>query len=125
MTKQQDYAIDQYDLCCSLLEIDPSHKANCPTLWDAIREIIKERDSLNEALAAANQRADESLAAAIKDGIAATPERILTDEVVAAIRCPVPLGQFTRLLKGWPADTTCDQYGQWFRILKPTPPTDH
>lgn len=118
MTAQQNYAETQHDLCCSLLGLNASHNAPGETLWDRITSLLKEREELATKLQSANQRADESLLSAIKQGIAATPERVLTEEVLAAFRLPIRASQLTHICKGWPDDVQCDQYGEWFRILK-------
>jgi len=49
---------------------------------------------------------------------AATPCPILTDEVIAAHRLPIPLKAMSAICSAAPADSLCTQRGQWLVILR-------
>lgn len=119
MTPQQDYAETQHDICCTLLGIAPQHDSKGPTLWDAIRDLIKERDELKAAHAAAVESADSGLLDAVKQGIAATPDRTLSDDVLGAFRMPLPVSYFSHIHRCFPKNSRCTQRGEWFFIIKP------
>ena len=56
---------------------------------------------------------------AIREGIAKAPaDTILTADVLAAHRLPIPVSRFGTIMKGYPADTQCTQRGEWFLILR-------
>lgn len=113
MTEQQDYAVTQHDSCCELLGLNSANDAAVPTLWDAIRDLIARNQTLKTELEAAACLHD-----AVKQGIATTPDRTLTDDVLAAFRMPIPLSRAGHMLKGWPPKTSCTQRGDWFLIVK-------
>jgi hypothetical protein len=119
MSDQLQHAETQHDLCCSLLGINPSFDAPGSTLYDAVSELIKLREELQAQLAVASQLGDQALKDAVAQGIAMTPDRTLTDEVLAAIRLPVSAKHFGKICQAFPEDARCDQYGPWFRIIKP------
>jgi hypothetical protein len=119
MTEQQDYAETQHELCCTLLGIAPQHDSKGPTLWDAIRDLIKERDTLKTDHTSLAEKTDAALLDAVKQGIAATPDRTLSDDVLAAFRMPMQASMFAKATKGFPKGARCTQRGTWFLILKP------
>lgn len=114
MTPQQDYAVTQHDSCCKLLGLDPAHNAAASTLWDVLRDLLAERETLKTELDAAT-----CLHTALQQGIAATPDRTLSDDVLAAFRMPMQASMFTKATKGFPKGARCTQRGLWFLILKP------
>lgn len=73
-----------------------------------------------EALAKATEKCDSALLDAVKQGVAAAPDRTLTDEVIGAFRLPMPLHRFTHIAHCFPKDSCFTQRGPWFLITTPT-----
>ena len=119
MTDQQDYAVTQHELCCTLLGLTPHHDSKGPTLWDAIRELLKEREELKATLASAMESSHAALLDAVKQGVAARPDRTLTEDVLGAFRMPIQASRFRYIHRCFPNDARCTQRGEWFLILKP------
>ena len=60
---------------------------------------------------------DNELKEIIRQGIART-ESILTDDVVAAHRLPIPLSRMTAICKAAPKGARVTQKGEWLLVLK-------
>lgn len=62
---------------------------------------------------------EKELLEAIERGIAAAPCPILTDEVIAAHRLPIPLNRMTAICKAAPKGALCQQRGEWLVVMLP------
>lgn len=63
---------------------------------------------------------DPELKEAIREGISRTkPDPILTEEVIAAHRLPLPLSRMTAICQAAPRDARMQQRGEWIVIIDP------
>jgi hypothetical protein len=119
MTDQQYYGLSQYQSCCELLDVDPVHNGTKPTLLDVSRNLLAQHNELKAKHQLLLQKTDAALLAAVQQGIASTPERILTPEVLGAIRLPVQASKFSVFARAFPRDSRCNQRGEWLLITQP------
>jgi hypothetical protein len=65
---------------------------------------------------------DNELKELIREGVARTnPDPILSDDVVAAHRMPIPISRMTAICQAAPKGARVTQRGEWLLVLKGGP----